>query len=84
LGVFTWGNGARLERINTMADLSQRGLREAHGMMVNYLYRLDAIGANHEVFVAQDKVVASEEVQYWLPEARHSQEQQNSPERATA
>lgn len=84
VGRFHLGNGARLERINAMADLSPRGLREAHGMMVNYLYRLDAIGANHEAFVAQDKVVASEEVQYWLPEARHSQEQQNSPERATA
>ena len=37
---FHLGNGARVERINWAADLSERGLRQSCGMMVNYLYDL--------------------------------------------
>jgi malonyl-CoA decarboxylase len=44
-------NGARLERINAGADLSRKGLKQAHGLMVNYLYDLDRIEANHEAFI---------------------------------
>ncbi len=50
---FHLGNGARLERINTNADLSRRGLKQSHGLMVNYLYDLDEIEANHERFVGE-------------------------------
>src|SRR5690606_6676032 len=38
---FHLNNGARLERINAQADLSRKGLRQSHGLMVNYLYDLD-------------------------------------------
>ena len=48
---FHLDNGARLERINVNADLSPKGLRESLGVMVNYLYDLGAIEANHERFV---------------------------------
>jgi malonyl-CoA decarboxylase len=48
---FHLNNGARLERISAHADLSRKGLRQAHGMMVNYLYDLDEIEENHEAFV---------------------------------
>lgn len=34
---FHLGNGARLERINVGGDLSPKGLRQSHGVMVNYL-----------------------------------------------
>ena len=44
-------NGARLERINAEADLSRKGVKQAHGMMVNYLYDLSQIENNHEAFV---------------------------------
>ncbi|HQD84080.1 MAG TPA: malonyl-CoA decarboxylase family protein, partial [Quisquiliibacterium sp.] len=44
-------NGARLERINLRADLSRKGLRDSHGLMVNYLYDLDEIESNHERFI---------------------------------
>ena len=43
---------ARLERINPMADLSRKGLKQAHGVMVNYLYDLEEIEANHERFMS--------------------------------
>jgi malonyl-CoA decarboxylase len=58
---FHLNNGARLERINAMADLSRKGLRQSHGLMVNYLYDLDEIEANHERFVAGE-VTASRAV----------------------
>ncbi|MCM5572214.1 malonyl-CoA decarboxylase [Burkholderiaceae bacterium FT117] len=48
---FHLNNGARLERINPAADLSRKGIRQSHGLMVNYLYDLDEIEANHEKFV---------------------------------
>ncbi|MFT3804723.1 MAG: malonyl-CoA decarboxylase [Burkholderiaceae bacterium] len=44
-------NGARLERINFAADLSRKGLKQSLGLMVNYLYDLDEIEANHERFI---------------------------------
>lgn len=56
---FHLGNGARLERINFMGDLSKKGLRESAGVMVNYLYDLDDIERNHEAFANQGEVVAS-------------------------
>ena len=59
---FHLGNGARLERINVMADRSARAGRQAHGMMVNYLYELDEIEANHEAYAARGKVAASTSV----------------------
>jgi malonyl-CoA decarboxylase len=56
---FHLGNGARLERINIGGNLSARGLRESHGVMVNYRYDLDDIEANHEAFASRNTVVAS-------------------------
>lgn len=58
---FHLNNGARLERINAGADLSRKGLRQSHGLMVNYLYDLAEIEANHERF-ANGRVSASRPV----------------------
>jgi malonyl-CoA decarboxylase len=58
---FHLDNGARLERVNPGADLSAKGLRESFGVMVNYLYDLSAVEANHERFV-HGEVVASRQV----------------------
>jgi malonyl-CoA decarboxylase len=52
-------NGARLERINWLADVSPKGIAESHGLMVNYRYRLNSIEANHRAFVGDEQVVAS-------------------------
>ena len=48
---FHLDNGARLERINPVADLSRKGLKQSYGLMVNYLYDLQRIEANHEKFI---------------------------------
>ncbi len=52
-------NGARMERLNWMADTSPKGLEQSGGMMVNYVYALDDIEANHEAYVSNRIVVAS-------------------------
>ncbi len=54
---FHLGNGARLERINWLADASPKGLRQSLGMMVNYVYALEDVERNHEAYV-NDHVVA--------------------------
>jgi malonyl-CoA decarboxylase len=59
---FHLGNGARLERLNHLGDVSPKGLRQAHGLMVNYRYDLDAIEKNHEAFVNHGTVIASNAV----------------------
>ena len=63
---FHLGNGARLERINWLADTSERAMAQAHGLMVNYLYDLDEIEKNHEAYAEGPTVVASGAVQRLL------------------
>jgi malonyl-CoA decarboxylase len=47
---FHLDNGARLERLNPLANLSRPGLQQSAGLMVNYLYDLQKIEAHHEMF----------------------------------
>jgi hypothetical protein len=61
LARFHLNNGARLERIDWLADMSRKGLRQSLGLMVNYLYEPKAIEGNHEKFV-QGEIVASRQV----------------------
>jgi len=56
---FHLGNGARLERLNYLGDTSDNGLRQSHGLMVNYLYDLDRIEANHEAYAEAGVVAAA-------------------------
>ena len=56
---FHLSNGARLERINWLADTSAKGMRESAGMMVNYLYRLDQIDDNQASYTLDGRIVAS-------------------------
>ena len=56
---FHLGNGAALERINTLADLSAAGLKRSAGLLVNYVYRLKDIETNHEAFVKEHRVIAA-------------------------
>ena len=56
---FHLSNGARVERLNWLADTSTTGLRRSAGLMVNYLYRLRDIEENHEAFAGEGKITAS-------------------------
>ena len=55
-------NGARLERINWLADTSAKGLAESATLMVNYVYDLKEVLRNHEAFVNDRKIAASSAV----------------------
>ncbi len=56
---FHLGNGARVERLNWLADLSEKGLRQSAGIMVNYAYQPKRIERNHEAYVKNGRVVAA-------------------------
>ena len=49
-------NGARIERINWLADTSPRGIAQSAGLMVNYCYKLEDIEKNHEAYASRGKV----------------------------
>jgi malonyl-CoA decarboxylase len=55
-------NGARMHRINWLADTSANGLKQACGLMVNYYYDLAYIDDNHEQYMASGTVAASKAV----------------------
>ena len=59
---FHLGNGASLAQINWMADLSENGLKQSLGMMVNYRYALPSVESNHESYVKEQQVHAAKEV----------------------
>ena len=65
-----------LERLNWLGDTSAKGLREAAGLMVNYLYDPRSIEANHEAFANHGTVVAADAVERHLPvpTAQHAPE----------
>lgn len=59
-------NGARLERLNWLGDISPKGLKQSAGMMVNYHYKLAEIDDNHEEFATNGKIVAGKQVKGYL------------------
>jgi len=59
---FHLSNGARVERLNWLGDVSPKGLAQSAGIMVNYLYRLGDIEANHEAYRDEGRVAASSAV----------------------
>ncbi|MGE6604963.1 malonyl-CoA decarboxylase [Halomonas sp. NPDC076908] len=67
---FHLGNGAELHRINWLGDISDKGLKQAAGLMVNYLYVLDDIERNHENYTAKATVACSNEVRDLARRAR--------------
>lgn len=56
---FHLSNGARIERVNWKADISDNGLRQSHGLMVNYLYDPERIEDHHEAYVGEGRRAAS-------------------------
>lgn len=63
---FHLGNGAKLERLNFLGDVSAKGLKQSLGLMVNYLYELSDIEDNHEAYAGENRVTAATEVRKLL------------------
>jgi len=59
---FHLGNGASLHAIHWAADLSEKGLHQSAGLMVNYLYDLASIEENHDAYFDQGEVAVSRAV----------------------
>jgi len=66
---FHLGNGARLEAVHANADLSANGQKQAHGVMVNYLYDLNDIEANVFALTELGTVATSKAVRELVEEA---------------
>ncbi|MFL2821261.1 MAG: malonyl-CoA decarboxylase domain-containing protein [Candidatus Puniceispirillales bacterium] len=56
---FHLGNGAILEKINFLSNISENGLEQSLGYMVNYLYNLEEVELNHEKYVVDKKINTS-------------------------
>ena len=59
---FHLGNGASLHAIHWAADLSDKGLEQSAGLMVNYLYDLRSIEENHDSYFDQGEIARSRDV----------------------
>jgi malonyl-CoA decarboxylase len=53
---FHLGNGARIERLNWLADTSEKGCAQSWGIMVNYLYDLGELETNIEAYARDGKI----------------------------
>jgi len=59
-------NGAQMERLNWLGDLSKRGIKNAAGMMINYLYDLSCVEDIHEAYTSSGEVAASQSLRSLL------------------
>ena len=59
---FHLANGTQIHAVHAKADISEKGLQQSHGVMVNYLYDLAQVEANQEAFAADDTVATSKPV----------------------
>ncbi|XP_065877414.1 uncharacterized protein [Euphorbia lathyris] len=55
-------NGAMIERINWMADLSENALRQSGGIMVNYVYRVENIEEYAQSYFGTGHIHASNDI----------------------
>jgi malonyl-CoA decarboxylase len=62
---FHLGNGARVEQLNWAGDPSPKGLKQSHGLMVNYLYDLKRLDKNRAQ-LAQGKIAVSRQIESLL------------------
>ena len=59
-------NGAMLDRINPLADQSEKGQQQSFGLMVNYVYDLAKVEENHEAYMKDHQIVCSSQVKKLL------------------
>ena len=59
---FHLGNGATVHRFNYLGDISENGITQSAGIMINYLYELTTIDRNHENYANTKEILASEAI----------------------
>jgi malonyl-CoA decarboxylase len=65
---FHLSNGASIKQLNWMADISEKGVSQSAGIMVNYLYELSKIDNNHENYILNKVISHSKQVSSLLKE----------------
>ena len=68
---FHLGNGARIHALHANADRSANGKSRSHAVMVNYLYDLEQLEANHQKFAADGVIACSGKVKDRADAALH-------------
>lgn len=68
---FHLGNGAKLENLNWAADISDKGLAQSAGIMVNYMYEPTEIEKNHQIYENKGNIIASPSITQLLKNARY-------------
>lgn len=63
---FHLANGAHIERLNWLGDISGKGMKQSAGIMVNYHYKLSEIEKNHELYITESRINAAPEVKKWI------------------
>ncbi|KAJ6397179.1 hypothetical protein OIU77_022093 [Salix suchowensis] len=59
-------NGAMVERLNWMADRSEKGLHQSGGIMVNYVYRLEYIEQYAQSYFSTGHIHASCDIRHYI------------------
>ncbi|KAK9268046.1 hypothetical protein L1049_010485 [Liquidambar formosana] len=59
-------NGAMIERINWMADRSEKGLLQSGGIMVNYNYRVENIEEYAQSYFSTGHIHASSDIRHYV------------------
>lgn len=63
---FHLSNGAQIERINWGGNLTDPGIEQSAGIMVNYLYKLSQIEKNHELYTGSGEISVASSVRKLL------------------
>jgi hypothetical protein len=59
-------NGARMHRLNWQADTTRAGIERSYGIMVNYMYDMDAVEENNKKYIVEGEIAVSEDVEKLL------------------
>jgi malonyl-CoA decarboxylase len=63
---FHLSNGAQIEHLNWMGDTSAKGVKEAAGLMVNYVYSLPNIESNSQSYTERGEITLSSQINSFL------------------
>lgn len=63
---FHLGNGAMLKRLNWCANMSDKGISQSLGLMVNYLYDLEQLEENHEAYTENKDIIVDSSIKQLL------------------
>ncbi|MGO1692480.1 MAG: malonyl-CoA decarboxylase [Marinobacter sp.] len=66
VGHFHLSNGAQIARLNWMADTSEKGIKQAAGLMVNYLYELPKIVQRSNQYTSRGHISQSSNIKKFL------------------